>query len=458
MEEASPASGRRSIITSHTIWSHVESLHAADQPVKSGTKLLKFLSLRSLCPTLQTECPVCNAKHVDLLQNFRKEHHVPEPEIVRIDMHLVTAHKLSYTKLHDMTAEARKLLISKWLAQLRGTQDIQPVLPLKVTQKKQAHLYFDDDEIPVPVAVLQATQSVQVPSIRDATCPDLVPSVQDAAHPDPKFVPVAKHLDLSDLPTLITPDLPDPPLTTVAVPLDPLDLLTLIAAAVPSDLPVPVPEVEEATPQVPRPHARSVPVVAPRSSPVPEKAATARLPVSSKSTDLPPDSQASCSLPVRPGLCLLLPLPLGSHLSHPALACVSFCLWPWVPIHPTWPWPVSPSASALGFPPIPPCPMPVPHHAPFSGPVSVPVPCLGPVPAPHLACYVTVCVLSYLPLINFALLCTCVHLLTVQLHQGELWASAMPAMLKAGQTHQEGEEHGTAIQEGTGQGKVETDP
>ncbi|KAK1799320.1 hypothetical protein P4O66_007559, partial [Electrophorus voltai] len=56
---------------------------------------------------------------------------------------------------------------------------------------------------------------------------------------------------------------------------------------------IPVPGVEEATPQIPVPRARPVPMGAPRSSPVPQKAAI--LPVSSKSADLPPYSQASCS-------------------------------------------------------------------------------------------------------------------------------------------------------------------
>ncbi|XP_035384460.1 protein diaphanous homolog 1-like [Electrophorus electricus] len=64
--------------------------------------------------------------------------------------------------------------------------------------------------------------------------------------------------------------------------------------------PLLVPGVEEVTARVPVPRARLVPAVAPRSSPVPQKAATASSPVSSVSTDLPPGSQASCSLPVPP--------------------------------------------------------------------------------------------------------------------------------------------------------------
>ncbi|KAK1795997.1 hypothetical protein P4O66_009097, partial [Electrophorus voltai] len=69
------------------------------------------------------------------------------------------------------------------------------------SQKKQDHVYFNDDEIPgspVPVAIPQATQ------------PDPVPSVRDAACPVTRSVPVAKQLDPSGLPPLIGPDLPDP--------------------------------------------------------------------------------------------------------------------------------------------------------------------------------------------------------------------------------------------------------
>ncbi|KAK1792889.1 hypothetical protein P4O66_001620 [Electrophorus voltai] len=78
------------------------------------------------------------------------------------------------------------------------------------------------------------------------------------------------------------------------------DPLRLNAAALSPDPPALVPGVEEATPQVPMPcarlfpvsYARPVPVVAPQSSPVPQKAATALLPVFYVSTDLPPVSQS----------------------------------------------------------------------------------------------------------------------------------------------------------------------
>ncbi|KAK1803868.1 hypothetical protein P4O66_003813 [Electrophorus voltai] len=97
---------------------------------------------------------------------------------------------------------------------------------------------------PVPVAIPQATQPVHVPGMRDATHPDPVPvpGMRDAACPDP--VPVPGIVDARSVP--------------VAKHLDPLDPPPLNAAATPLDPPVPVRGVEEATLQVPVPHARPV--------------------------------------------------------------------------------------------------------------------------------------------------------------------------------------------------------
>ncbi|KAK1805694.1 hypothetical protein P4O66_001961 [Electrophorus voltai] len=70
-------------------------------------------------------------------------------------------------------------------------------------------------------SVRDATHPDPVPGVRDADCPDPVPvpGVRDAARPDPVPVPgventacpvpMAKHLDLSHLPPLITPEFSD---------------------------------------------------------------------------------------------------------------------------------------------------------------------------------------------------------------------------------------------------------
>ncbi|KAK1799321.1 hypothetical protein P4O66_007560 [Electrophorus voltai] len=88
-------------------------------------------------------------------------------------------------------------------------------LALRV-HRLQDPVYFDDnDEIletpPILIQFLFSAREaahpdpVPVPSVRDAAHPDPVPvpSVRDTAHPDP----MAKHLDLSDLPLLITLEL-----------------------------------------------------------------------------------------------------------------------------------------------------------------------------------------------------------------------------------------------------------
>ncbi|KAK1793832.1 hypothetical protein P4O66_001558 [Electrophorus voltai] len=141
---------------------------------------------------------------------------------------------------------------------------------------------------PVPVPCVRDTARPDpgpVPRVRDTAHPDPdpVPRVRDAARPDPGPVPRvrdAARLEPGPVPGVRDVTHPEPvpvrsivdvarPVTRsapVAAPPDPLP--PLMAAAAPLDPPVPVPGVEETTPQVPVPRARPVALVTPRSSPV----------------------------------------------------------------------------------------------------------------------------------------------------------------------------------------------
>ncbi|KAK1804670.1 hypothetical protein P4O66_020059, partial [Electrophorus voltai] len=150
----------------------------------------------------------------------------------------------------------------------------------------------------------------------------------------------------------------------------PPDLPPLNAAATPQDPPVPDPGVEAATPRAPMPHARPVPmrrarlvpVVAPRRSPVPQKAAPATSTVSSVSSDLPPGLKASCSLPVPPRpVSRLLPAPttplfLPSLLLGFVFAPIVFSVPVPFPVSPFVSVPVPMSASVLVPPSFRSCP------------------------------------------------------------------------------------------------------
>ncbi|KAK1791638.1 hypothetical protein P4O66_013639 [Electrophorus voltai] len=198
---------------------------------------------------------------------------------------------------------------ARWCGLQRKT--VTQSAPMAIPQAIQS------DPVPVP-GVRDAARPgpFTVPSMRDAIQPDpvTVPSVEDTAWPVPRSVPLAKHLDMSDLPPLIPKDLPDPLLAATAAPLYLPDLPLNTRAAL-LDLPDPL---LNAAAVLPGTLDSSL--------------------VSSMSSDLPPDLQASCSLPVpprpvspvpcgppvlpTPAVLLFLPSPLPSFVFAPVVLTV----------------------------------------------------------------------------------------------------------------------------------------
>ncbi|KAK1785019.1 hypothetical protein P4O66_018447 [Electrophorus voltai] len=170
------------------------------------------------------------------------------------------------------------------------------------SQKKQDHVYFDDNKIPgkrqesthldqccrgerpaaqdmMPVAILQATRPDPVPSVRDATHPDPVPGIVDAASKNVPGVRDATCPDPGPVPGARDTTHPDPgpvPCVREATHPDPGPVPNMRDVAHPD--PVPVPSVRDAA----------------RSDPIPGLRDAARSVTRSVPVAAPPDTTAEC--------------------------------------------------------------------------------------------------------------------------------------------------------------------